>query len=105
MTLQDFKDILLTVLDNVYHFEAYKESEEEYIVWQETSESGIFGSNRQIGAVKKVQVDLYSRKEFTGTFDKLKAVLNENEISFEVADIDYSRETKRTRYIIECEVI
>lgn len=105
MTLQNFRDILLTVTDNVYHFEAYKETDAEYIVWQETGGNSLHGSNERVERVKKIQVELYTAKEFTETLDKLTEVLEKNEIAFSEPLPDFDNETKRIRYIIGCEVI
>lgn len=104
MTLQEFRDILLTVTDKVYHLEAWQE-QEEYIIWQETGGRSLYGSGRRCATVKKVQVELYSRKEFTDTLDRLLDTLEEHEIAFEEPIPDFDPDTKKMRYIIECEVI
>lgn len=105
MSLQDFKRILETVLEEVYHFEAWQETGEEYIIWQETGSRSFYASNVRSETVRRIQVELYTEKEYSETLEKLLKVLEDNEVAFEDPVPDYDRETKRFRYIVECEVL
>jgi hypothetical protein len=104
MTLQEFKDVLLTVTDKVYHLEAWQESE-EYMVWQELQPKSQHGDNGRGEVVQRVQVELFTKKEFTPTLDKLIEVLEKNDIAFEEPIPDYDSNEKTMRYIIRCEVV
>lgn len=105
MTLREFRDLLLSVTDNVYHFEAFEESEDEYIIWQETNGRSAYGSNARTNTVKNVQVELYTQEEYTSTLDKLLEALEAEDIAFEEPVTDFNKDTKQIRHIIECEVI
>lgn len=105
MRSQEFGKILETVLDPVYHIEAWQETDDEYIVWQETGSRSSYASNVRSETIQRIQVELYTRKEYSETVEKLLKTLEENEIAFEDPVPDYDRETKRFRYIVECEVL
>lgn len=105
MTLQEFRDVLLSVTDKAYHYEAFEEQEGEYIVWQENGGRSAYGSNARANTVKNVQVELYTQEEYTPTLDKLLNVLEAEDIAFEEPITDFDKDTKRIRHIIECEVI
>ena len=51
MTLDEFRKLLLTVIPDVYHFEAFK-TDGKYIVWQEQGVNGFSGSNRRCQIVQ-----------------------------------------------------
>lgn len=104
MSLQEFRDLLLTVTDAVYHFEAAKEKE-EYIVWQELKDGGLYGSDNLCEKVKKVQVDFFTKKEFPEMLERLKAALKNDCIAYDEPIPSFDPETKQFRYIIECEVV
>lgn len=105
MSLQEFKGILGTILEDVYHWEAWQETAEEYIVWQETGSRSSYASNVRSETVHQVQVELYTGKEYSETLERLLKTLEENDIAFEDPVPDYDRDTKRFRYIVECEVL
>ena len=77
----------------------------EYIIWQETGSRSFYASNVRSETVRRIQVELYTAKEYTETLEKLLKVLEDNEVAFEDPVPDYDRETKRFRYIVECEVL
>lgn len=105
MSLQEFRDMLLTVTEHVYHFEAWQETEDEYIIWQETGGRSLYGDGARCETVKKAQVDLYTKIEFSDTLDTLLGVLEQHDIAFQEPIPSFDTDTKRFRYIIECEVI
>jgi hypothetical protein len=104
MTLQEFSKVLLSVTDKVYHLEAWKESD-EYIVWQEIQNRSSYGENGRFATVKRVQVDLFTKEEFSELLDKLLETLEENDVASDDPVPDYNKDTKVMRYIIQCEVI
>lgn len=103
--MQEFKKMLETVLEEVYHFEAWQEAGEEYIIWQETGSRSYYASGIRSETVQRIQVELYTAKEYQEPLEKLLKVLEDNEVAFEDPVPDYDRETKRFRYIVECEVL
>lgn len=103
--LLDFKDILLSVTDKVYHFEPPQSEAPPYIVWQETGGYFSYGGNADAEKVTDVQVNVYSEDEFEPLVDAILAALREQEgIAYDYPVVDYDDDLKLIRTIIECEV-
>lgn len=105
MTSEQFRDVLKQVTDQVYHFESMGDTAGEHIVWQETSGRGIYGGNRRKGAVKRLQVDLYTKDDSGALLEKLLEALDTDEIAFDEPVTTYEKETGYIRHIVECEVV
>lgn len=105
MTLTQFKELLLTVTDKVFHFEAQGDTDQEHIIWQEEQNRALHGDGRRTELIWHVQVDLYTKAEYPELLDILLNVLEEADVAFEEPIPDYDTETKFFRYIIECEVV
>lgn len=105
MDLEEFKEILSTAVEELYHFEAGADAGEEYAVWQETGSRSLYSSGVRCGTVLKLQVDLYTGKENTETLGKILDVLEENDIAFMDPIPGFDPDTKKLRYIIECEAV
>lgn len=105
MTLGQFCDVLKRVTDQVHHFESMGDTAGEHIVWQETSGRGIYGGNRRKGAVRIIQVDLYTKDGSGALLEKLLEALDVDEIAFSEPVTTYEKETEYIRYIVECEVV
>lgn len=105
MTLIQFCDVLKTVSNQVFHYEAFGGVSGEHIIWQETGGRSLYGSDRRQEVIREVQVDLYTKTEYTETLDKLLTALEEAEVSFEEPVTSYEKETGYIRHTIECEVI
>lgn len=106
MTLQEFRDLLLTVMPNVHHYDAGKQTG-NYIVWSEYGENALCADNKVSVSAQKVQVDYYTKTEFDPLVDQLRAALNEAEIPYSY-DCDTERDGDGTllfiRHIFDCEV-
>ena len=105
MTLREFRDLLLTVTEHVYHFEAAKETADSYIVWQEVSGRALAGSDRRQEVIRDVQVDFYTTIEFDPVLEEVLQVLEENGVAFEEPQTGFDPDTRMIRHIIECEVV
>lgn len=105
MRLEKLRDLLLIVTDNVYHLEAYQETDAEYIVWQERGSHSLYGGNERCETAQKVQLDIYTDKEFSDLPERVLQILEENEVACKDPIPSYDVESKRMRYIIECEVV
>lgn len=104
MTLPEFKDVLLTVTDKVYHLESWQE-EDEYIVWQEIQPRSLRTDGGRTEVITRAQIDYYTKKEFPELLDKLLSTLDEYDIAFDDPIPDYDPDEKQMRYIIQCEVV
>lgn len=104
MTLDEFVQLLLTVIPNVYHFEAFK-TDGKYIVWQETGTNGAYGSNRRCRTIQCVQVDFYTKDELDPMVKDLRVALDDDMICFEEQPPVFDPDAKQIRYIFECEIM
>jgi len=105
MSLEQFRDLLLTITENVHHLEAYQETDEEYIIWQERGGNSLYGDGVRCETAKKVQIDIYTTKEFSDLPERVMRLLETQDIACKDPIPSYYTETKKMRYIIECEVL
>jgi hypothetical protein len=103
--LIEFRDRLLGITENVYHFEASQASALPYIIWQETGGRALYGENVDAERVHSVQLDIYSETEFDPLIEDVLNMMREADIAFEFPITDYEKDLKLIRTIIECEVI
>lgn len=104
MTLGSFRDLLLTVTPDVYHFEAHKD--EEYIVWHEVGDISLPGDGQRAETGARIAVDYYTRQEYDTLHTQLERVLDECEdIALSDAAVLYEPETGLIHYAYTCEVI
>lgn len=76
------RDALLTVMDNVGHYEAMK-AEAPYIVWAEDSQAAAtWADNRMQNQGIQGTIDLYTTKEYDPAFKEIQNALNVAGISF-----------------------
>ena len=105
MTLQEFRDMLMAAFDcPVYHFEAFPEGKDRYIVWQETEIKSLFGSDEGDERVWAITVLLYTGWEFDEAVFELMALMDEACIAYQDPQIIWDSERKMIRYAINCEV-
>lgn len=98
MTLEEIKELLLSVTTNTYHQDASTE-EDEYIVWAEDGESdAVHADNRKILQVLDVTVDVFTRSEYPEIIKRLQDAFNEAELPFELLSIQHERNTGYTHY-------
>lgn len=103
--LLDFKDRLLTVTDNLYHYEAPKGAALPYVIWQEVGGHSLYGDNKDAVNVYRVHLDIYSEDEFDPLVESVLNVLRDGEIAFDFPFSEYDNDLKLIRTIIECEVV
>ena len=104
MTVQQFRDLLLSVHPNVFHSESSKQS--EYIVWRESGLKFFHGDNRIIEKGVYIRVDFFTKTEFSDIPDRILTVLdNQDEIAVCDVNSDYEPDTEYFHYYFLCEVI
>ena len=103
MTLKQFRDLLLTVSDKVYHNRAVKEK--AYIVWHEVGKISNAADNAQSESGYRIAVDYYTKDEYDLLPDKITALFDNDEIAADNVIIDYEPDTGYTHYAWTCEVI
>lgn len=96
--LEKVKTALLTVSENVWHYEAMKK-EDKYIVWAEDSESNeLAGDNKKQQKSIQGTIDLFTKKENDSMIEKIQNALMQEKISFKLNSVQYEDETKYIHY-------
>lgn len=104
MTLKQFRDILLTVSDKVYHLESSKEP--EYIVWHEVGGITLSADGAAAEAAVRIAVDLFTQKEYSELPAKLEQALSaDNQIFLSDSAVDFEPDTGYIHYAYTCEVV
>lgn len=104
MTLEQFRDVLLSVTENVYHFESHKD--DEYIVWHEVGGISLMGDNGTAERGIRVAVDYFTKNEYDKLHEKLESVLSDNdEIYLANKATDFEPDTGYVHYAYTCGVI
>ena len=85
-----------------YHFRAHKETP-PYIVWHETSFTGLKAEERTVNPVLRFAVDYFSRKEYDDNAIAIKAALEKIGAVIDMIS-DYDRETGIIHYAYTVEV-
>lgn len=108
MIYTDFPEIenaLLSVSDNVYHYEALKATP-PYIVWAEDNETNMLNTdNKKTVQVIQGTIDLYTLNEKDELAEKIQSALNERDISFSLNSVQYEDETTLIHYEWVFEVV
>lgn len=96
--LERVKNALLTVMEEVYHYEAVKK-EDSYIVWAEDSGANVMGADNEIRQ-QAVQgtIDYYTKKENDENVTEIQKALKKGRISFYMNSVQYEDETKYIHY-------
>lgn len=104
MTLKEFRDILLTVSDNVFHHESTKEN--DYIVWHETRFGKLDADGISAQKSVRIAVDYFNTEEYAEIPDKLEEVLESNdEIFLRRHTVIYETETGYIHHSFSVEVV
>lgn len=98
--LKIIPEVLLTVTDNVFHYDAIKQPD-KYIVWAEDSEGdSVEGDDKKINQSIQGTIDYFTKEEFDENVDKIQAVLVAACISFYLNSVQHeSRDDGGAGYI------
>lgn len=87
--IQIIPKILLTITDNVGHYEELKK-DDKYIVWAEDSEGeSVEGDNKKTNQAIQGTIDYFTKQDLDPNVDKIQNALIENEISFYLNSVQY----------------
>ena len=104
MTFQEFKNILLSVSPDVYHFESQKKS--EYIVWYEIGSIGLSGDNSIVESGAIIAVDYFTKREYSEIPDQITAALDGcDNIAADRPSVIFDEDSKLIHYAWTCEVV
>lgn len=98
--LQIIPQLLLTVTENVFHYEALNQTD-KYIVWAEDSEGdSLEGDNHKINQSIQGTIDYFTLEEMDSNVDTIQSVLKNADISFYLNSVQYeSRDDSGSGYI------
>lgn len=98
MQLQIVEQALLTVTDQVFHYEKMGDVE-RYIVWTEDSEgSSVEADNYKIEQSIQGTIDLFSKIENDPWIEEIQKALNKARVSFYLNSVQYEEETGYIHY-------
>lgn len=104
MTLKKFRDLLLTVSENVFHYQSTKEN--DYIVWHETSYMPLNADNTSVQNSVRIAVDYFSTEEYSDIPKNLVTLFNSNdEIFLSRHTVIYEESTEYIHHSFSVEVI
>ena len=104
MTLKEFKNVLLSVHNNVHHFESHKD--DEYIVWHEVGNITLRADGGIAESGARIAVDFFTKTEYSDIPGKLLETLSrQNEIMVSDYETIYEKDTDYIHYAYTCEVI
>lgn len=98
MVLSDLKTALLTVTQNVYHFDATGATG-NYIVWAEDGASEVLWADNQMkNQVITGTIDYFTKTEYDPNFGLIQAALNTLGISYRLNSVQFEDDTKYIHY-------
>lgn len=88
------RDALLTVTDNVGHYEALN-VEDQYIVWAEDSEAdSVHADNRKKLQTIQGTIDYFTKLDNDKKVEEIQAALNEaDDVAYQLNSVQYEEET------------
>ena len=97
--IKQVRDALLTVSQNVGHFEALDPKTPPYIVWAEDNEyDGLGGNNYKIGQTLEGTIDLFTKNDFDPLFDAIQNALCAARVDFRLESVQYEDDTELIHY-------
>lgn len=103
MTLTGFRDLLLELCPNVYHYEGHK-ADAPYIVWEEYRKIDTHADNRPHTGFWRVQVDYYTPLEFDPVPHTMERAFADAGVSYNYR-VSRERDLRLIRHLFDCEVI
>ena len=96
--IRKIEEILLTVTDSVFHYEAMDKSD-QYIVYAEDSEgSSVEGDDQKINQSIQGTIDYFTKKDWDENVIKIQEVLKNARISFYLNSVQFEEETGYQHY-------
>jgi hypothetical protein len=98
MTLQDLKDLLLTIGPPVFHYSAAGQKG-NYIVWAEDSDGASeYADNKKVNHSIQGTIDYFTKTEFDPIVDEIQDKLTEAEISWRLNSVQHEKDTGYIHY-------
>lgn len=98
MTLNDIENALLSVTDNVGHYEAFEETD-QYIVWAEDSQAdSVWADDKMQEQALSGTTDYFTKTENDPNVKKIQNAFNSIEISWKLNSIQHEKDTGCIHY-------
>ena len=96
--IKKIRDILLTVSEDVYHYEAVQKKD-KYIVYAEDMEGGsVEAGNRKVEQSIQGTIDYFTKTDWDETVDRIQEALKAACISFYLNSVQLEEETGYQHY-------
>lgn len=105
MTLEEIKDLVVSLDANAGHYESAYRGSDAYTVWRETRPLPIRGDNRHAAEAWRFYIDRYTKAEDDAIAAGIRAALEENPRVACHYEVDYEHDTGYIHHIFECEGI
>lgn len=102
MTLQEFRNILLTADPQAVHYKSMKK--DNYTRWQEYGDNALTADSVRKEKAWKIQVDRFTKVEYDLIVNQISSVLDRDDISYDY-HVDYESDTGYIHHIWDCEVV
>ncbi|HHY28088.1 MAG TPA: hypothetical protein GX523_15335 [Desulfitobacterium dehalogenans] len=102
--LDNIRDALLTVTENVGHYEAFKKTD-QYIVWAEDGGYSGHGDNRSTTKVVTGTIDYFTKNEGDPNVEAIQNALDSIDIAWSMNSIQYEDKTGFLHYEWVFEVV
>ena len=98
MVLADIKTALLTVTNNLRHYDATGLIA-PFVVWSEdTQADAVYADGKMQEQGIQGTIDLFTKTEYDSKFSQIQTALNDAGISFYLDSIQYEEDTKYIHY-------
>lgn len=101
--LDMIRDALLTVTDNVDHYEAFKKTD-RYIVWEEYAAESFYADDKHGARAFFVAVNYFTKQQNDPNRKKIEMALDSIDAAWNLNSIQYEPDTGYTHYEWVCEV-
>ena len=101
--LKNFRDELLGICPNTYHYRRPPRKESPFLIWAEDGEGeeSFESNNRKAEQVIHGYLDYFTKEEFDQAVDDIQEVLNGRGSEWRLTDIQYEDETNLIHYMWE----
>jgi len=98
MSLNAIKNALLTVTDNVSHYEAHQKTD-QYIVWAEDNQAdSVWADGKMQEQAIEGTIDYFTKMENDANVQKIQNALNNGHISWRLNSVQYEKDTRFIHY-------
>lgn len=104
MTLQQLIDALSAICEDTFEL-AFPKGAKRGIVWHAYGRQSVFGDDRRVLSVPRVQLDLLWQDAEDTLLDDVESVLDTNLLPYTEQDVFYDESYERMRCIIQVVVV